>query len=132
MIGVDVNYALCQTYSCNRRTKKWTTHFYMNLLNVVVANSLVLYNNTTATLQNRKKITKLSFIHALRDELIPVSSSNIIQNTRVKKNQHKRKIKNNTWSERKAKKSFQSKATTKNTSTCRDMTGKRKLYHHRK
>ena len=104
----------------------------MELLNVVVVNLLVLCNDTTATLQNRKKIAKLNSMHALRDELIPISSSNITQNTRVMKSQHKKKVKNNTCSERNAKKSLQSKATTKDASMCRDMTEKRKPYHHRK
>ena len=129
MIGVDVNNALCQTYSSGRRTKKWTLHFYMELLNVVVANSMVLYNNTTATLDNHGAISKVEFIHFLMDELIPVLSSNIIQNTKVKKQQHKKKIGAGDWAQDKSDEIIKSTVSDKDVKYCRKQKANRAKYH---
>ena len=132
MIGVDVNNALCQTYSSGRRTKKWTLHFYMELLNVIVANSMVLYNNTTANLPSNKKISKLQFIYCLYEDLLPELSSNIVQNTKVRKQQHQKKIHANIWNKEKSEKILKAKGIDKDITSCRTLKKKRSQYHKNK
>eukprot|EP00456_Euglypha_rotunda_P053094 TRINITY_DN42825_c0_g1_i3.p1 TRINITY_DN42825_c0_g1~~TRINITY_DN42825_c0_g1_i3.p1 ORF type:complete len:287 (-),score=-7.87 TRINITY_DN42825_c0_g1_i3:91-888(-) len=61
MGGVDRSDRLVRTYSVSRRSKKWWYRLFYYLLDTSIANSFILYHNSS----NHQKITELEFVKQL-------------------------------------------------------------------
>ena len=62
MHGVDRSNQYCEDFGCNTKTAKWIHHSYFGFLDATIAQTLVLYNNTTATVEKRNKSLKTGVI----------------------------------------------------------------------
>jgi hypothetical protein len=66
MGGVDRSDRMVRTYSVSRRSKKWWYRLFYYLVDTSIANSFILYHNST----NHPRITELEFVKQLSLALI--------------------------------------------------------------
>src|ERR1700722_11332727 len=66
MGGVDRSDRMVRTYSVSRQSKKWWYHLFYYLVDTSIANSFILYHNSS----NHPRITELEFVKQLSLALI--------------------------------------------------------------
>ena len=100
----------------------------MELINVMIANSVLVYNNTTA-LKTGKPITKSNFIKSLHQELLPVVTSYKIDPDRVFKQQQQKKVSSGQLDVRVSKDVLKKRAQSNQIRACRQLKKQRQKYH---
>ena len=140
MGGVDLHNQVSQTYTSNRRVKKWTTHIFMAILDSIVANGLAIYNKTTALKINPQDehgktygvLTKKKYILAIRNELLKPLAQTVIQNERVRKQDHQKRIAKGTLSKEESKVKLKNKTGSKDIKYCSNPKAQNGQYKRRK